>query len=76
MSTTVDHLQSLPGIEGINVEFTASGESDPTDSPSDLAIKVNTASLLRPVHKPSDKSALSSAGYHCCICTHTIYTHK
>jgi len=33
-------LQSLPGIEGIHVEFVASGESDPTDSPSDLAIKV------------------------------------
>ncbi|KAA6426014.1 MAG: hypothetical protein FRX49_03866 [Trebouxia sp. A1-2] len=30
---------SLPEIEGIHVEFVASGESDPTDSPSDLAIK-------------------------------------
>jgi len=33
-------LQSLPEIEGIHVEFVASGESDPTDSPSELAIKV------------------------------------
>ena len=33
-------LQSLPNIEGIYVEFIASGESDPTDSPSELAIKV------------------------------------
>lgn len=30
--------KSLPDIEGVYVEFTASGESDPTDSPSDLAI--------------------------------------
>lgn len=35
-----DRLQSLPDIEGIHVEFVASGESDPTDSPSELAIKV------------------------------------
>ncbi|DBB04795.1 TPA: hypothetical protein ACH3X3_010090 [Trebouxia sp. C0006] len=35
-----DQDKSLPGIEGIHVEFVASGESDPTDSPSDLAIKV------------------------------------
>ncbi|KAL0050548.1 hypothetical protein WJX82_002041 [Trebouxia sp. C0006] len=34
-----DQDKSLPGIEGIHVEFVASGESDPTDSPSDLAIK-------------------------------------
>lgn len=33
-------MQSLPDIEGIHVEFVASGESDPTDSPSELAIKV------------------------------------
>ncbi|KAL0032138.1 hypothetical protein WJX77_007160 [Trebouxia sp. C0004] len=34
-----DQDKTLPDIEGIHVEFTASGESDPTDSPSDLAIK-------------------------------------
>lgn len=33
-------MQSLPNVEGIYVEFVASGESDPTDSPSELAIKV------------------------------------
>ncbi len=40
LSDGVDLVQSLPDIEGIHVEFVASGESDPTDSPSDLAIKV------------------------------------
>ena len=39
-----DCLQNLPNVEGVHVEFTASGESDPTDSPSELSIKV----LLRP----------------------------
>ena len=41
-----DCHKALQEVEGVDIVFEASGESDPVDSPSDLSLKVDADQLL------------------------------